>query len=158
MTIKDELAAELKSAMLEKDAPRRDVIRQIQSEISVAISEPGFSGDADDDLYRQVITSYVKKMSKAKEEYEGLGERGEAMAAKLGYEVDYLRRWLPEKLGEPETRDLVRSKIHELGVAGDEKAAGRVTGMLMKEQGEDLDGGLVNRLVREELVREETAN
>jgi hypothetical protein len=36
-------------------------------------------------------------------------------------------------------------------VAGDEKAAGRVTGHLMKTRGADLDGGLVSRLVREEL-------
>jgi uncharacterized protein YqeY len=53
---------------------------------------------------------------------------------------------------DPEaTRALVREAIAELGVAGEEKAAGRVTGHLMKGHGEDLDGGLVNRLVREEL-------
>jgi hypothetical protein len=37
-------------------------------------------------------------------------------------------------------------------VAGEEKAAGRVVGHLMKSRGEDLDGGLVNRLAREELT------
>ena len=48
MTIKEQLAAELKEAMLAKDARRRDVVRQVQSEVSVAISEPGFKGEADD--------------------------------------------------------------------------------------------------------------
>jgi uncharacterized protein YqeY len=151
MTIKDELAAELKDAMLSKDAPRRDVIRQIQTEVSVAISDPGFDGSADDDLYEKVIGSYVKKMDKSREEYEGYGERGAAMAAKLGYEVDYLRRWLPQTLDEAATRQLVTDAIADLGVAGDEKSAGRVIGQLMKSHGKDVDGGLVNRLVREEL-------
>jgi uncharacterized protein YqeY len=73
------------------------------------------------------------------------------MAAKLGYEVEYLSRWLPRKLDTETTRSLVREAISELGVAGDEKAAGRVTGHLMKTRGADLDGGLVSRLVREEL-------
>ena len=151
MTIKEQLAAELKDAMLSKDGPRRDVIRQVQSEVSLATSEAGFAGEADDALYEQVIASYVKKMKKSKEEYEGFGERGRAMAEKLGYEIKYLGRWLPKKLDEAATRELVKVSIESLGASGDEKAAGRVIGSLMKDHGEDLDGGLVNRLVREEL-------
>ena len=151
MSIREELASELRDAMRAQDAPRRDVIRQIETEISVARSEPGFSGELDDDLYRRVISAYVKKMDKTRQEYLDIGERGAAMAAKLGYEVEYLSRWLPQKLDEARTRDLVKETIQDLGVAGDEKAAGRVTGQLMKEHGKDLDGGLVNRLVREEI-------
>ena len=151
MSIREDLASELRDAMRAKDGPRRDVIRQIETEISLARSEPGFSGELDDDLYRRVIGSYVKKMDKTRQEYLEVGDRGEAMATKLGYEVEYLSRWLPQKLDEGQTRDLVRKTIQDLGVAGDEKAAGRVTGQLMKEHGKDLDGGLVNRLVREEI-------
>ena len=151
MSIREELATELRDAMKAKDGPRRDVIRQIETEISVARSEPGFSGELDDDLYQRVIGAYVKKMDKTRQEYLEMGERGASLAAKLGYEVDYLSRWLPKKLDEAKTRDLVRKTIQDLGVPADEKAAGRVTGQLMKEHGKDLDGGLVNRLVREEL-------
>ncbi len=153
MSIREELAQELKDAIRAKDGPRRDVIRQIETEVAVTRSQPGFTDEVGDDLYRQVIGSYVKKMDKSRQEYADLGERGAAMAEKLGFEVEYLGRWLPQKLDEAATRALVRSAIEELGVVGDEKAAGRVTGRLMKGHGEDLDGGLVNRLVREELAR-----
>lgn len=152
MTIKSELSQELHDAMRSQDRPRRDVIRQVESEVSVAKSEPGFDGEVDDELYLRVIGAYVKRMDKARSEYVELGERGAGMAAKLGYEIEYLSRWLPSKLDEAATRDLVRSAIAELGAAGDEKAAGRVTGHLMKSRGADLDGGLVSRLVREELA------
>ena len=152
MTIAEQLSAELKDAMKAKDGPRRDVIRQVQTEVATARSEPGFSGEVDDALYVRVIASYVKKMDKSRAEYADLGERGAAMAEKLGFEVEYLSQWLPKKLGEDETRALVRAAIEELGVSGDEKAAGRVTGHLMKSHGKDLDGGVVNRLVREELA------
>ncbi len=148
MSIKTELAAELKDAMLTRDARRRDVIRQVETEVTKKLTEPGFAGDADDDLYRSVIRSYVKKMSKARDEYAGLGERGEAMALKLGYEVDYLSRWLPKSLSEGDTRTLVRSAIAELG---HDVPVGRVIGHLMKAHGGELDGALVNRIVREEL-------
>jgi hypothetical protein len=151
MTIAQQLAAELTDAMKKRDGPRRDVIRQVQTEVATARSQPDFEGQVDDAFYQKVIASYVKKMDKSRSEYAELGERGEAMANKLAYEVDYLSRWLPRKLGEEETRALVDGAITELGVAGDEKAAGRVTGHLMKTHGNDLDGALVNSVVREEL-------
>ena len=151
MSIQEELSAELTDAMKSKDVPRRNVIRQVQTEVATARSQPGFAGETDDAFYQKTIASYVKKMDKSRSEYEAMGERGDEMAAKLAYEVEYLSRWLPTKLGEEETRSLVAGAIAELGVAGDEKAAGRVTGHLMKSRGKDLDGGLVNRIVREEL-------
>jgi uncharacterized protein YqeY len=89
-------------------------------------------------------------MAKARDEYQEMGERGEQMAAKLGFEVDYLSRWLPSKLGEPETTALVRQTIEDMRVAGDPKAFGRVVGALMKTR-DDLDGSLVNQIVRQEL-------
>jgi hypothetical protein len=152
MSIKEELASELREAMKARDGRRRDVIRQIETEVSIARSQPGFEGEVDDALYRQVIGSYVKKMDKSRQEYLDIGERGEAMAAKLGFEVEYLSRWLPKKLDEETTRALVRAAIEELGVASDEKAAGRVTGHLMKQHGKDLDGAMVSQVVREELA------
>jgi len=152
MSIREELADELRDAMRAKDARRRDVIRQVETEVAVARSRPGFGGELDDELYRQVIGAYVKRMDKSRQEYLDIGDRGAAMAEKLGYEVEYLSRWLPQKLDEETTRALIREAIAELGVAGEEKAAGRIVGHLMKSRGEDLDGGLVNRLAREELT------
>jgi uncharacterized protein YqeY len=148
VTIKSELADELRDAMLSRDALRRDVIRQVETEVTRKVTEPGFEGDADDELYRAVIGSYVKKMSKARDEYAELGERGEAMAAKLDFEVRYLSRWLPSTLSEDDTRVLVQSTIAEIGEV---TSPGMVIGRLMKAHGNQLDGSMVNRIVREEL-------
>ena len=149
MSITSDLAAELKDAMLSKDAPRRDVIRQVQTEITLARSEPGYDKSKDDEIVQGVIESYSKRMQKSITEYEGYGERGADMAEKLKFEVEYLSRWMPQKLDEAATRALIESKIAELGVAGDDKAAGRVTGMIMNDHKDEVDGALVNRLVRE---------
>lgn len=156
MTIKEELKAELTGAMKAKDPRRRDVIRLIETEVTMARSAPGFSGEVDDDLYRKVISSYAKKMEKAKAEFEEAGERGQDMADKLAWEVEYLSRWLPKRLDEAATRELVKTAITELGVAGDPKASGRVIGSVMKSHRDHVDGGLVNRLVAEELAASPT--
>lgn len=150
MTIKDELSIELKDALKTSDRNRKDVIRAIETEVSRAKTEPGFEGDIDDELYTTVIASYVKKMTKARHEYVEMGERGEEMAAKLGYETEYLARWMPRTLDEDATKDLVYRTITDLSI-DDPKQAGQVVGHIMKDHKAEVDGGLVNRLVREAL-------
>lgn len=150
MSIKEELAAELREAIRSGDHRRREVVREIETQVSRKRAEPGFVGQVDDDVYLEIMGSFAKKMDKAASEYDGFGERGAAMAAKLRWEVGYVSRWLPTKLSEEETRKVVRAAIAELG-SDDPKMAGRVVGHLMRSMGEDLDGGLVNRVVREEL-------
>ncbi|MDH3731150.1 MAG: GatB/YqeY domain-containing protein [Acidimicrobiia bacterium] len=150
MSISEELASELRDAMRSKDAKRRDVIRQIQTEVARAKAEPGFEGEADDSLYQSVLASYTKKMDKARAEYAAAGERGAEMVEKLTFEVDYLSRWMPQSLGEKETLDLVTAAIAETG-ASEAGQVGMVVGHIMKSGREGLDGGTVNRLVREAL-------
>ena len=150
MSIKEELAAELKEALRSSDRNRKDVIRAIETEVSRAKAEPGFEGDINDDLYRTVIASYVKKMLKAREEYDEMGERGAEMAEKLTFETEYLSRWLPTMLDETATRELVYQAITELSV-DDPKRAGQVVGHIMRDHKGEVDGALVNRLVREAL-------
>lgn len=154
MSIRDELRAELTDAMVARDKPRTAVIRQIETEIAQARSAPDFVGEVDDTLYEKTLAAYVKKMEKARREFLAAGERGEDQAAKLAYEIEYLSRWLPEGIDENATRDLVDRAIAELGIGGDPdpKMAGRVVGHIMKTGPDGLDGGLVNRLVREALA------
>lgn len=150
MSIKTDLDAELKDALRARDRARLDVIRSIKTEASVASSEPSFTGDPDgDELYEKVIAAFTKRMAKSKAEYEGYGERGAEMVAKLTFEIDYLSRYLPETADEAATHDLVGAAIAELG-ATDVKEAGRVIGHIMKSS-QGLDGALVSRLVREAL-------
>ena len=153
MTIKEQLAAEQKAAMKSGDRATLNVIRQIQSEVSVAKAAPGFDGEVDDDLYLATIATYVKRMSKARSEYEALGERGREQADKLTFEIDYLAGYLPQKLDESATRALVDQTIADLG-ATEPKMTGQVIGAVMKS-GEEVDGALVARLVKAALAADE---
>ena len=149
MSLQEELRKELEDAMRAQDKARINVIRQIETEVAVAKSAQGFEGEVDDVLYLKTIATYVKKMDKARREYEDFGDRGKAQADQLAYEIEYLAQWLPIGPSEDETRAMVRFAIAELK-ADDPKMMGRVIGHVMKS-GQGLDGALVNRLVREEL-------
>jgi uncharacterized protein YqeY len=154
MTIEEQLIAAQTAAMKDGDRAALSVIRQIRSEVSVAKSAPGFTGEVDDDLFLSTISTYVKRMGKSKIEYEALGDRGREQAEKLAFEIDYLSAYLPTKLDEPATGALVAQAIEDLG-ASDPKMTGQVIGKVMKS-GEEVDGGLVARLVKEALASTET--
>ena len=150
MSIQEDLLSEMKTAMKARDKSRLDVIRMIRSKVQEATTASGFSGEVDDALHMQVIALYCKQMQKAIPDYESQGERGAEMIQKLQYEIDYLSKYLPQKLGEEETRALVAGIVSELG-ATDRSQMGRVMGMVMKNHRDEVDGGLVKRLVDEAL-------
>jgi hypothetical protein len=135
------------SAMKARDAATLNAIRSIQAEVATAKSAPGFKGEVDDDLFTKVIATYVKRITKSKAEYDAMGDRGAEQAAELAFEIDYLTRYLPKKLNEQDTRMLIEGAIADLG-ADDSTPVGQVVGTVMRS-GEELDGALVNRLVRE---------
>ena len=147
MALIDELSAALKEAMKAKDKPKLDAIRQVQTEIAKKKSEKG--EEATDELVLGVISSYVKKMTKAVEEYKSLGDRGIEMAEKIQFEIEFLSGWLPEQLSEEDVAKLVDEVLADLGEV-DMSQMGRIIGAVMAK-GEGIDGSVVSKLVKEKL-------
>ena len=147
MALIDELSAALKEAMKAKDKPKLDAIRQVQTEIAKKKSEKG--EEATDELVLGVISSYVKKMTKAVEEYKSHGDRGIEMAEKIQFEIDFLSGWLPEQLSEEDVAKLVDEVLADLGEV-DMSQMGRIIGAVMAK-GEGIDGSVVSKLVKEKL-------
>jgi uncharacterized protein YqeY len=150
VSIEDQLRSDLTTAMKAKDKPTLNAIRSVQAEISTARSAPNFTGEADDAMYTATITTYVKRLTKSKGEYDAMGERGAEQSAKLAFEIEYLSRYLPTKMGQDATRELVTRTADSIGADADTQP-GRIIGAVMKS-GEDVDGALVRRLVTEYLA------
>ena len=148
MTLVDDLSAALKEAMKAKDKPKLDAIRQVQTEIAKKKSEKG--EEATDELVLAVISSYVKKMTKAVEEYQTLGDRGTEMAEKIQFEIDFLSEWLPEQLSEEEVEKFVDAVLIEMGDI-DISQMGKVIGAVMSK-GDGIDGSLVSKIVKSKLT------
>ena len=89
-------------------------------------------------------------MTKAVEEYQSLGERGEDMANQIQLDVYFLSDWLPEQLSEEDVSKLVDEVLSELGEV-DMSQMGRIIGAVMAK-GDGIDGSLVSKLVRQKLA------
>ena len=147
MSLSEDLSSALKEAMKSKDKPKLEAIRQIQTEVAKKKAEKG--EELTDELILSVISSYVKKMTKAVEEYKSLGDRGNEMAEKIQFEIDYLSGWLPEQLSEEDIEGLVDVVLSEMGEV-DISQMGKVIGAVMSK-GEGIDGATVSRIVKEKL-------
>jgi len=148
MALADDLSSALKDAMKAKDKPKLDAIRQIQTEIAKKKAEKG--EEVNDDLVLGVISSYVKKMAKAVEEYQSLGDRGQEMAEKIQFEIDFLSTYLPEQLSDEEVEKIVDEVLSELGDI-DISQMGRVIGAVMAK-GDGIDGSVVSKIVQTKLT------
>ena len=147
MALADDLSSALKDAMKAKDKPKLDAIRQIQTEIAKKKAEKG--EEVNDDLVLGVISSYVKKMIKAVEEYQSLGDRGQEMAEKIQFEINFLSTYLPEQLSDEEVEKIVDEVLSELGDV-DISQMGRVIGAVMAKS-DGIDGSIVSKIVKDKL-------
>jgi len=148
MALIDELSTSLKEAMKAKDKPKLDAIRQVQTEVAKKKAEKG--EEATDELVLGVISSYVKKMTKAVEEYQSLGDRGVEMAEKIQFEIDFLSEWLPEQLSDQEVEKIIDEVLGEFSEV-DISQMGKIIGAVMSKS-ERIDGSVVSRLVKEKLT------
>ncbi len=147
MAVIDDLSNALKEAMKSKDRTKLDAIRQVQTEVAKKKAEKG--EEATDELVLGVISSYVKKMNKAVEEYESLGDRGVEMAEKIKGEIDFLSTWLPEQLSDEEVEKIVDEVLSELGDV-DMSQMGRIIGAVMVKA-DGLDGSTVSKIVKSKI-------
>ena len=151
MALEQQLTDTLTRAIKAKDGRTADVVRMIKTKIQERRTAKGASGQVDDALVLDVIGAYRKSLQKALPDYEKAGERGQAQAAQLRFEIEFCERYLPETMDEASVRALVKERIAALGVA-DPKQVGRLVGDVMKTHKGRVEAGDVKR-VAEELLK-----
>jgi uncharacterized protein len=150
MGLEQQLTETLTQAIKAKDPQTADVVRMIKSRIGERRTAKGFSGTVDDALVLDVIGAYRKQLQKALVEFEKVGERGAAHAAKLRFELEFCDRFLPKGMDEAAIRTLVRERLDALKIA-DAKQVGRLVGDIMKTHKGQVEATEVKRVAEEML-------
>jgi uncharacterized protein YqeY len=144
--LQDRLAAELTAARKAQDKAMTLLLGTILADArnrEIELRRPL----TDDDVI-EVLRRGVKKRKESVEAYEK-GGRAE-LAAQEAAEALALERYLPAAASEDDVRTAVRAAI-----AAGAKAVGPVMGAVMPQFKGRADGGMINRVVREELSRAE---
>jgi uncharacterized protein len=150
MSLEQTLTDTLTQAIRAKDTRTADVVRMLKSRLTERRTSKGFTGQVDDALVLDVIGAYRKSLQKALPDYEKAGERGQAQAAQLRFEIEFCERFLPRGLDDAALRALVRERLGALGVT-DAKQVGRVVGDVMKTHKGQVEAADVKRIAEEQL-------
>src|SRR5204862_7995125 len=111
MTLEQTLDETLKRAMKDKDGRTTDVVRMLKTKLQERRTAKGFAGVVDDALVLDVIGAYRKQLQKAIAEYDKIGQRGDAQAATLRFELEFCERYLPKGVEEAAVPVLVKARL-----------------------------------------------
>ncbi|KAB2852400.1 MAG: GatB/YqeY domain-containing protein [Anaerolineae bacterium] len=143
MSLKTQINDDLKKAMMEKDAARRDAIRVIQAAIKQV--EVDSRKELDDVAVQDVLQAEAKKRREAITNFEQAGRTESADSER--FELTLIETYLPKQLTREEIEAEVKTAIAQTGVTSS-KEMGKLMGVLMPKVKGRADGKLVNEIVR----------
>ena len=146
MALKDQLDADMKTSMREKDTVKLSVVRMLKSAIKYREIEA--MKPLDDAGVLQVVSGEIKRHKDSIEQYRA-GHRQD-LVEKEEAELVILQSWLPAQLAEGELKALVEAAVVKTGASGPRDMGTVMKALLADVQGK-ADGKLVSELVKARL-------
>jgi len=149
VALKDQINADLKTALLGGDRFKGDVLRGLKAVIlDEEVKQNKRDEGLDDAVIEQLIAREVKKRNESATIYDGADRK--ELADNERAEAAIIVGYLPKQVSEEEIQSVVDKAIADLGVSGP-AAMGQVIGAVKKELGNTADGATVAMLVKNTL-------
>ncbi len=143
MSLKERLAADLKTAMKEKNVVRKNVVQMVRA--GVLQIEKDKLTTLDDDGVLDVIAKQLKQRRDSLPDYEKSGR--EDLIAELKAEMDVLMEYLPQQLTREELEVIVADAVKTTG-ASSMKDMGKVMAAVMPKTKGRADGKMINEIAK----------
>ena len=143
MGIEEKINADIKTAMLAKDAKKLEALRAIKSAILLLKTSPeGLSEDT-------AMKSIQKEVKKRKESADLYNQQNRADLAEVeAYQAGIMEEYLPKLLSEDEIKAQLQGLITSVGATGPADM-GKVMGAATKHFAGKADNKVVSQLVKQ---------
>ncbi|MCX8012357.1 MAG: GatB/YqeY domain-containing protein [Desulfobacterota bacterium] len=141
------LRSELHQALKKKDSLRASTIRMMIAELTNKEKEG--KPLEEQDVYR-VFYGMLRRREEAIAEFNKANRQD--LVEKEKAEMEIIKEFLPSPMGEEEIKEEVRQVIAELN-ARDMKSMGKVMGILTQKLAGRVAGGVLSKIVKEELSK-----
>jgi uncharacterized protein YqeY len=149
MTIKQQIDADLKTAMLGGDKVLTTTLRGLKSAIlNVEIAENKREAGLSDEEVTSILGKEAKKRQESADMYTA-GNSAEKAAAET-LEKQVIEKYLPAQMDDEALKNLVEAAITESGAATMQDM-GKVIGLVKSRAGASADGGRIAQMVKERL-------
>ena len=146
MSLKEQILADMKTAMREKNASQLESIRMLRA--AIQRKEVDDQTEIDDNEVLALLQKQIKQSQDAITQFTA-GERPD-LAEKEQVHVDNLKVYLPEQMSDDEIASAVNDAISKTGAAS-MKDMGKVMGMLKGQLQGKADMGKVSGIIKKHL-------
>jgi len=146
MSLKDQIFADMKTAMREKNASKLESIRMLRA--AIQRKEVDDQTEIGDDDVLSILQKQIKQSQDAIRQFTD-GDRAD-LAEKEQVHVDNLKDYLPAQLGDDEIAAAVAAAIESTG-AESMKDMGKVMGLLKGQLQGKADMGKVSGVIKAKL-------
>jgi uncharacterized protein YqeY len=149
MALKQRITDDIKAALLGGNRFVGETLKNLKAAIlNEEVAQNKRDEGLDDVAIEQIIAREVKKRNESIKLY-AQGDRADLAEVEQN-EIDVIKVYLPEQLGEDDVRAIVEAAVQQLGASG-MSDMGKVIGVVKSKVGNTADGSLVAKLVKEAL-------
>ncbi len=147
MTLEEKINADIKAAMLAKEAPKLEALRAVKSAILLLkTSAEGHTVESE----TKALQKMVKQRKETAEIY--IGQSRQDLADTELFQAGIIENYLPQQMSEEEIRTELNRIISETG-ASSPADMGKVMGAATKAMSGKADGKVISTLVKELLSK-----
>lgn len=145
MSLKQQIDADIKKAMLAKNKEELEALRSIKSLILLAETEKGGADDITSEAEKKLLMKAAKQRKESADIFQQQNRQDLAERELLQLEV--INRYLPKQLSEDEIQSTLLDVIKEVGAKGPQDM-GKVMGAATKRLAGQADGKVISELVK----------
>jgi len=149
MSLKQQIDADIKQAMLAKNKEELEALRSIKSMILLAETEKGVSAEISSETESKLLMKAAKQRKESAEIFQK--ENRAELAQKELTQLEVINRYLPKQLTEGEITTEVKKIIEQVGAKGPQDM-GKVMGTATKQLAGKADGKVISELVKKILT------
>ena len=146
MGLKEQLMQDYKDAMKNADAVKKETVNMVRAAIKQHEVDQRVTLDNDADIVK-IIKKQVKMRTDALADFAKAGR--DDMVEGYKKEIEILKAYLPEEMGEEEIKAKVEEVAEKLGIEVNMKSMGTLMKSVMAELKDKADGSAVNKAVKE---------
>ena len=146
MGLKEQLMQDYKDAMKSADTLKKNTVNMVRAAIKQYEVDQRVTLDDDADIVK-IIKKQVKMRADALSDFAKAGR--DDMVEGYKKEIEILKSYLPEEMGEEEIRAKVKEIADKLGIDANMKNMGMLMKSAMAELKDKADGSAVNKAVKE---------
>jgi uncharacterized protein len=145
MSLKIQIDADIKAAMLARDQVKLLALRDIKKGILIEETKAGGNGEVSEAEGMKILQKAVKQRKDSAEIFKAQG-RADLLEKELA-EIAIIEVYLPEAMSEEELKSLVKAIINKLG-ASSPADMGKVMGVASKELAGKAEGRAISDMVK----------